>query len=71
MLDREFKNGQKVDLHSAFSLFVIMMGLLFYIDAAPGTHTVITMVMVLFGIAWYLGHKSYIHWRQANAHNHR
>jgi len=69
MLHPDFKNGQKVDLHTALSMFVVMMGFLFYIDAAPGTHSVIALSTILFGFAWYAGHKFYNHWHQAH-HSH-
>jgi len=46
-----------------------MMGFLFYIDAAPGTHSVIALSTILFGFAWYAGHKFYNHWHQAH-HSH-
>ncbi len=69
MLNPDFKNGQNVDLHSAMALFVVVMGLLFYIDAAPGTHTLVTLLTILFGVAWYAGHQTYLWW-QASHHRH-
>lgn len=62
MLRPDFKNGQKLDLQSALSLFVIMMGFLFLIDAAPGAHTVITVLMIALGFAWFFGHESVQRW---------
>jgi len=61
MLHPDFKNGQKVDLHTALSMFVVMMGFLFYIDAAPGTHSVVALSTILIGFAWYAGHLLYRH----------
>lgn len=71
MLNQDFKNGKKLDLHSAFSLFVILMGLLFYIDAAPGTHASVATYMMFFGVAWFLGHQVYKRWSQAHRRGHR
>lgn len=59
MLSHEFKNAQNIDLHSALSVFVVMMGLLFYIDAAPGIHSTVAMLTVFFGLLWYAGHKAF------------
>ena len=64
MLNPDFKNAQKLDLHSAMSIFVIMMGALFYLEAAPGTHTAMALLTVLCGVVWYAGHKTlfkYLH----------
>lgn len=69
MLHPDFKNGQNVDLHTALSMFVVMMGFLFYIDAAPGTHSVIALTTILSGFTWYAGHKFYVHWHAAH-HTH-
>lgn len=69
MLHPDFKNGQKVDLHTALSMFVIMMGFLFYIDAAPGTHSIIALTTILAGFAWFTGHKFYSHWHETH-HTH-
>lgn len=68
MLNPNFKNGEKIDLHSALALFVVMMGFLFLLDAAPGTHTIITLLTILSGVAWYLGHQFYLHWRLTHPH---
>lgn len=68
MLNQDFKNGEKVDLHSALAIFVIMMGFLFYIDAAPGTHTTVTLITVLLGFAWYIGHDIYNWWKQNHSY---
>lgn len=68
MLNQDFKNGQKVDLHSAFALFVIMMGFLFYLDAAPGTHAIVALMMILFGFAWHYGHHAYQWWKLSHSH---
>ena len=59
MLSHEFKNSQNIDLHSALSVFVVMMGLLFYIDAAPGMHSTVAILTVLCGLLWYAGHKAF------------
>ena len=64
MLNSDFKNGEKLNLHSAFALFVIVMGFLFMIDAAPGMHTVIAGCLMLFGFAWYLANHAYLLWRR-------
>lgn len=62
MLHPDFKNGQKTDLQSALSLFVIMMGFLFLIEAAPGAQTVITLLMIALGFVWFYGHGSVQRW---------
>ena len=64
MLHPDFKNGEKLDLQSAMAVFVTMMGLLFYIDAAPGTHTVISLLTLLTGVIWFCGR----HWHLTHSH---
>lgn len=66
MLHPDFKNGQNIDLHTALSMFVVMMGFLFYIDAAPGTHSIVALSTIVFGCVWYAGHKLYSHWHMAH-----
>ncbi len=69
MLHPDFKNGEKLNLHSALALFIIVMGFLFMIDAAPGSHTVVAGSLILFGFAWYLANHAYIWWRQHHPHS--
>ncbi len=54
MLNPNFKNGQVVDVQAALASFVVMMGLLFLIEAAAGLHTGIALLTVLVGVAWFL-----------------
>jgi len=61
MLDSNFKNGQKLDVQSALAFFVIMMGLLFHIDAAAGLHSVISLSTIVVGLAWFFGRQFYCH----------
>jgi predicted RND superfamily exporter protein len=58
MLHPDFKNAQNLDLHSALAIFIVMMGLLFYIDAAAGTHSIMALLTIVLGLAWYAGHKA-------------
>ncbi len=62
MLNPNFKNGTKTDVQSALAVFVIIMGFLFLIDAAPGTHSAVALAMIAFGILWYYGHQVYRWW---------
>ena len=61
MLNANFKNGQNLDVQSAFAFFVVMMGLLFHIDAAAGLHSAISLATILIGLAWFLGRQFYCH----------
>ena len=67
---KEHKVGAHLDVQSALALFVVMMGLLFYVDAAPGTHTLMTVLTIAFGIAWYMAHNAYMHWHDHHHHTH-
>ncbi|GAB3113099.1 hypothetical protein G8770_19150 [Aestuariicella hydrocarbonica] len=62
MLHPDFNNGKKLDLQLAMALFVMMMGFLFYIDAEPGTHTLISLLTILAGVAWFVGHSALKRW---------
>ena len=64
MLDSNFKNGKNLDVQSAFATFVVVMGLLFHIDAAAGSHSVIAMSTALIGLVWLVGRQYYCHHRQ-------
>jgi len=64
MMHPDFKNGEKLNLHSALALFITVMGFLFLIEAAPGTHTVIAGLLMLAGITWYTGNHAYIWWQR-------
>lgn len=61
MLDPNFKNGQKLDVQSAFAFFVIMMGLLFHIDSAAGLHSAISLSTIIIGVVWFFGRQFYCH----------
>ncbi len=63
MLHPDFKNGEKLDLQNAMALFIVMMGFLFYIDAAAGTHTLMALITILAGVVWYVGHTAWKRWR--------
>ncbi len=63
MLHPDFKNGEQLDLHYALALFVMGMGFLFYIDAAPGTHALVAQLTVLAGLFWLAGHYLWKHWK--------
>ena len=65
MQNPNFKNGQNIDVQTAFASFVIMMGLLFHIDAAPGVHTTITLSTILIGVVWFIGRQYYSHYHHA------
>lgn len=62
MLHPDFKNGQKLDLQSALAVFVMMMGFLFLIEAAPGAHTWVALLTLLAGLVWLTGHESVQRW---------
>lgn len=61
MLNPNFKNGQKLDVQSAFAFFVIMMGLLFHIEAAAGLHSMISLLTIVVGVVWFVGRQFYCH----------
>ena len=69
MLSPNFKNGEKLDLHSAFSLFVVMMGLLFLLETTSSAHTAIILLTIMFGVSWYLGHQFYLYWQHNHSHS--
>ena len=54
MLNPNFKNGRGVDVQAAFASFIVMMGLLFFIDAAAGLHSGIALLTVLVGVVWFV-----------------
>ncbi len=62
-MNPEFENGKKLSLHSAFALFVIMMGFLFLIDANTGMQNVASLSLLLLGLIWYGVHEGYVWWR--------
>ena len=62
MLNPNFKNGTKTSVQSALAVFVIIMGFLFLIDAAPGVHSAIAIATIVFGFIWYFGKNAYIWW---------
>ena len=66
MLDSNFKNGQNLDVQSALAFFVVMMGLLFHIDAAAGLHSTISLASILIGLIWFFGRQYYCH----HSHHH-
>lgn len=66
MLHPDFKNGEKLDLQTALSLFVITMGFLFYIDASPGSQAMMSALTMLAGLAWLIGHSVWKHWHPAH-----
>ena len=68
MLNPNFKNGQNIDLQTAFASFIVVMGLLFHIDAAPGLHSGITLVTVLVGLVWFLARQ--FHHHRDSSHHH-
>lgn len=49
MLSTEFGNGKKLNLFSAFALFMIVMGFLFLIAAAPGSQTFVSVTLMILG----------------------
>ena len=61
MLNSNFKNGKNLDLQSAFAFFVVMMALLFHIDAVAGLHSVISLSTLFIGLAWFFGRQYYCH----------
>lgn len=65
VLDSNFKNGQKLDVQSAFAFFVVIMGLLFHIEAAPGLHAVISLSTILAGLLWFFARQYYCHHHHA------
>ena len=69
MLHPDFKNGQKVDLQSACSLFIVAMGLLFFIDPGPAFSANITVAAIVFGLAWYIGHHTHLWWKAHHPHD--
>lgn len=68
MLNANFQNGEKLDVQSAFQFFVIMMGLLFHIDAVAGVHTVMTLSTILIGVALFLSRQYYCHHHRYHHH---
>ncbi len=70
MLDSNFKNGQNLDVQSALAFFVVMMGLLFHIDAAAGLHSVISLSTTLIGVVWFFARQFYCHHHHHNHHHH-
>ncbi len=70
MLDSNFKNGQNLDVQSALAFFVVMMGLLFHIDAAEGLHSVISLSTTLIGVVWFLARQFYCHHHNQHHHHH-
>ena len=68
MLNPNFKNGTKTDVQSALAVFVIIMGFLFLIDAAPGVHSAVAIATIVFGFFWYFGHQAYIWWGHTHHH---
>lgn len=68
MHNRNFKNGKKTNVQSAMAVFVIIMGFLFLIDAAPGVHSAISIAMIVFGFLWYFGRQIYTSWDHTHHH---
>ena len=68
MLSKDFNNGKKLHLHTAFAVFTICMGFLFFIDAVPGVNTVVAGSLILFGFAWYFGSRTYSWWEHSHTH---
>mgnify|MGYP007055212226 CR=1 FL=1 len=62
MLNSNFKNGKNLDVQSAFAFFVVMMALLFHIDAAAGLHSVISLSTLFIGLVWFFGRQYYCHY---------
>ncbi len=66
MLNPNFKNGQNLDVQSALAAFVMMMGFLFFIEAAAGLHTIISMLTIFVSLAWFFGRQFYCHHHHHN-----
>jgi len=46
------------------------MGGLFYLDAAPGTHSFVAILTMAFGIIWFVIHHNYERWHHGHGDDH-
>ena len=69
-LKKEHKVGAHISVQSGLAFFVAVMGVLFYIDAAPGAHTQVALLTIAMGVSWLIGHHVYAQWHERHHHEH-
>ncbi len=67
---KERKIGPHISVQSGLAFFVTVMGGLFYLDAAPGTHSFVAILTMAFGIIWFVIHHNYERWHHGHGHDH-
>ncbi len=74
-MDKHIKHGHKVGPHiglqSGLALFVVVMGLLFFIDATTGIQNLLSILTMLLGMFWFSAHHAYDEWHHHHRHWHR
>jgi len=64
------KVGPHIGLQSGLALFVVVMGLLFYIEATSGLQNLLSILTILFGMFWFSAHHAYDEWHHHHRHWH-
>ncbi len=66
----DHKVGSHIGLQSGLALFVMVMGLLFYIEATSGIENLLSILTILFGMLWFSAHHAYDEWHHHHRHWH-
>lgn len=69
-IKKERRIGPHISVQSGLAFFVAVMGVLFYLDAAPGAHTRMAVVTIAVGIVWFVTHHAYVQWHDNHHHGH-
>jgi len=67
---KERKIGPHISVQSGLAFFVIVMGALFYLDAAPGTQSTMSILTMVFGVLWLVLHHGIENWLHGHGHDH-
>ncbi len=65
-IKKERKIGPHISVQSGLAFFVAVMGVLFYMDAAPGAHTRVAVITIAVGVIWFVVHHSYLQWHESH-----
>jgi len=69
-IKHEPKVGPHIGLQSGLALFVMVMGILFYIDATTGIQNLLSILTILLGMFWFSVHHAYDEWHHHPRHWH-
>ncbi|MEH6346013.1 MAG: hypothetical protein V7785_13060 [Bermanella sp.] len=67
---KERKVGPHISVQSGLAFFVTVMGALFYLDAAAGTQSVMSILTMVFGVLWFVLHHGMEQWHHSHHHDH-